>query len=90
MKNIIFYFLLFPLFTPQVGIILRIQKGKMIVVGSCHIIAPAVIKITNTHPALSTKSDLFSAVILKDCFLALILFLMKGLVFLPAFFSIHV
>lgn len=90
MKNIIFYFLSFPLFAPQVGIILRIQKGKMTVVGSCHITAPAAIKITNSHPALFPKSDLFSAVILKDCFLALVLFLMKGLVFLPAFFSIHV
>lgn len=48
MKNIIFYFLSFPLFAPQVGIILRIQRGKMIVVGSCHIIAPAAIKITVT------------------------------------------
>lgn len=74
MKNIIFYFLLFPLFAPQVGIILRIQKGKMIVVGSCHIIAPAAIKITNGHLAHFPKSDFFSAVMLKDWFLALILF----------------
>lgn len=50
MKNIIFYFLSFPLFAPQVGNILRMQKGKMMVVGSCHIIAPAAIKITNSHP----------------------------------------
>lgn len=68
MKNIIFYFLLFSLFAPQVGIILRVQKRKMIVVGSCHITAPAAIKITNSHPVLFPKSDLFSAVMLKDFF----------------------
>lgn len=66
MKNIIFYFLSFPLLARQVGIILRIQKGKMIVVGSCHIIAPAAIKITNSHPALFPKSDFFYVVTLKD------------------------
>lgn len=74
MKNIIFYFPLFHLFALQVGIILRSQEGKMIVVGSCHIDAPAAIKITNSYPGFFPKSDFFSEVMLKDWILALILF----------------